>query len=121
MGVVVRWCFQRTTDCGESCSRNGSGRWESEMTLAAVQHILPLTTIIRQRVLPVKGTVRARLNQKVTSGDIVAEAVWARDHIFLDVARTFGITGEAADKRMRCKPGDTLQAGAVVAVGRGLV
>lgn len=91
------------------------------MTLAAVQHILPLTTIIRQRALPVKGTVRARLHQKVAPGDIVAEAVWARDHIFLDVARTLGITGDAADKRMRCKPGEALQAGAVVAVGLGLV
>ncbi len=91
------------------------------MTLAAVQHILGLTTIVRERMLPVKGTVRARLHQKVAPGDIVAEAAWAREHIFLDVARTFGVTAEAADKSIRCKPGDNLQAGAVIAVGRGLL
>ena len=91
------------------------------MTLASVQHILPLTTIVRERMLPVKGTLRARLHQRVAPGDIVAEAAWAREHIFLDVARTFGVTGDAADKSMRCKPGDNLQAGAVIAVGRGLM
>ncbi len=91
------------------------------MTLTAVQHIIPLTTIVRERQLPLKGTVRARLHQKVAPGDIVAEAAWAREHIFLDVARTFGMTSQAADKCMRCKPGETLQAGAVVAIGRGLV
>lgn len=91
------------------------------MTLAAVQHILPLTTIVRERLLPVKGSVRARLHQKVAPSDIVAEVAWAREHIFLDVARTFGVSGEAADKLIRCKPGDNLQAGAVIAVGGGLL
>ncbi len=91
------------------------------MTLAAVQHILPLTTIVRERMLPVKGTVRARMHQKVAPGDIVAEAAWAREHVFLDVARTFGVTGDVADRKIRCKPGDQLQAGAVIAIGTGLL
>lgn len=91
------------------------------MTVAPVHHILPLTTIMRQRMLPVKGTVLARLGQKVSPADVVAEAVWAREHIFLDVARTLNIAPDAADRLIRCKAGDKLAAGAVVAVGRGLL
>jgi len=91
------------------------------MALAPVHHILPLASIVRERVLPVKGKVLARLNQRVSPTDIVAEAVWAREHVFLDVTRTLNVTPEAADKLMRCKVGDKLPAGAVIASGRGLV
>ncbi len=91
------------------------------MTIAPVHHILPLATVIRERVLPVKGTVLARLGQKVSPADIVAEATWAREHIFLDIARTLNITPDAADRLIRCKAGDKVAAGAVVAMGRGLL
>ena len=91
------------------------------MTVAPVHHILPLASIIRERVLPVKGTVLARLGQSVKSSDIVAEATWAREHIFLDVARTLNISADAADRLIRCKAGDKVPAGAVVAIGRGLL
>jgi hypothetical protein len=91
------------------------------VTIAPVHHILPLTTIVRERVLPIKGTVLARMGQKVSPADVVAEAVWAREHFFLDVARTLNLTPEAADKLIRCKAGDRLLAGAVVAQGRGMV
>ncbi len=91
------------------------------MTVAPVHHILPLTTIVRERRLPIKGTVLARMGQKVSSADVVAEAVWAREHLFLDVARTLNITAEAADQLIRCKAGDRLPAGAIIAKGRGLV
>ncbi len=90
------------------------------MALAPVHHILPLTSIVRERLLPVTGKVTARLNQRVSSTDVVAEATWSREHIFLDVARTLNVTPDAADKLLRCKNGDRLQAGAVIAAGRGL-
>ena len=82
------------------------------MIAAPVHHILPLATIIRERILPIKGTVLARMGQKVSPADIVAEAVWAREHIFLDVARTFNLSPDQADQLIRCKPGDNLPAGA---------
>lgn len=91
------------------------------MTIAPVHHILPLTTIVRERVLPIKGNVLARVGQKVSSADIVAEAVWSREHFFLDVARTLSITPDKADKLIRCKAGDKVPAGSVIARGRGLV
>ena len=89
--------------------------------LAPVHHILPLTTIVRERLLPVKGKVSARLNQKVSSTDIVAEATWAREHVLLDVARILNLTADAVDKLIRCKVGDRVPIGAVIASGRGLL
>lgn len=91
------------------------------MALAPVHHILPLTTIVRERKLPVKGKVLAHLNQKVNSTDVVAEATWAREHIFLDVARTLNLSPDAADRVIRCRTGDQVPAGTVIAVGRGVL
>jgi hypothetical protein len=91
------------------------------VTAAPVHHILPLTTIIRERVLPVRGTVLVRPGQRVNPADVVAEATWAREHIFLDVARILNISPDAADRLIRCKSGDKLPAGALVAKGGGLL
>ena len=91
------------------------------MTLAPVHHILPLTTIVRERVLPVKGKVLARLNQRVSPTDVVAEASWAREHIFLEVTRILNLSAAEADKLIRCKAGDKGAPGAVIASGRGLL
>lgn len=91
------------------------------MALAPVHHVLPLATIVRERKLPVKGKVLVRLNQKVNSTDVVAEATWAREHIFLDVARTLNLSPDAADRVMRCKTGDQIPVGAVIAMGRGVL
>ncbi len=88
--------------------------------LAPVHHILPLTSIVRERLLPVAGKVNAHLNQKVVPTDIVAEASWAREHIFLDVAGALNLTADAADQITHCKVGDRLTAGAVIAKGRGI-
>ena len=89
--------------------------------LAPVLHILPLTTIARERVLPINGQVNVRLNQKVSPNDVIAEASWAREHVLLDVGRTLGLLPNAADRLIRCKVGDGVQAGAVLATGRGVM
>jgi hypothetical protein len=61
------------------------------------------------------------LNQKVGPADIVADATWSREHIFLDVSRTLGISAAEADRLLRCHAGDELAAGAVIASGGGLL
>jgi hypothetical protein len=87
--------------------------------LAPVTHILPLATVLRERVLPVPGVVNVRVNQRVSATDVVAEARWAREHILLDVARKLGLSAAAADRLIRVKEGDELAASAVIATGRG--
>ena len=61
--------------------------------IAPVNHIVGLTSIVRERVLPVSGNVIARVNQRVGATDVIAETRWAREHIFLDVARDISFLG----------------------------
>ena len=89
--------------------------------LAPVLHVLPLTTIVRERSLPVAGKVNAHMNQRVNPTDVIAEANFAREHILLDVARTFGVSTTAADKLIKVKEGDRLTQGALVAESGGIV
>jgi hypothetical protein len=89
--------------------------------LAPVNHILPLTTIERERVLPVAGNVIAKLNQKVSSNDVIAEATWAREHVLIDVTRILGISASAADRLIRVKTDDKVSEGTEIAIGKGLV
>jgi hypothetical protein len=88
--------------------------------LAPVLHILPLATIVRERTLPVAGKVSARLDQRVSPTDVVAEANFAREHVLLDVARAFGISANAADKLIKVNQGDRLPQDALIAEGGGM-
>lgn len=87
---------------------------------APVHHIIGLTSIVRERLLPISGTVLARVQQKVSPVDVVAETKWAREHSMLDVARLLGVSPEMADRLIKCKVGDRLPADAEIAVGRGI-
>lgn len=89
--------------------------------LAPVVHVLPLTTIVRERTLPVAGKVSAHVNQRVSPTDVVAEATFAREHVLLDVARTFGVSANAADKLLKVNQGDRLTQGALIAETGGMI
>ena len=89
--------------------------------LAPVINVLPLATIIRERTLPVAGKVNVHVNQHVNPTDVIAEASFAREHVLLDVARTFGVSPSAADKMIRVNTGDRVMQGAMVAESGGLV
>jgi hypothetical protein len=89
--------------------------------LAPVNHILPLTVIERERVLPVSGDVKTKLNQKVNPTDVIAAATWAREHVLIDVARTLDISSAAADRLLRVKEGDKIAEGDEIAVRKGII
>ena len=91
------------------------------MFVAPVYHVLPLTTIERERVLPVSGEVIAKLNQKVNPTDVIAEATWAREHVLIDVARNLGISPNAADRLIKVKEGEKLSKDAEVAISKGII
>jgi hypothetical protein len=103
-----------------SFSKNGNSHWVEVNMYAPVHHVLALTTIVRERLLPVNGQVLARVNQRVSPGDVVADAAWGREHIFLDVARTLKVSPKNADKFIKVKDGDRVTAGMNIAEGRGL-
>lgn len=88
--------------------------------LAPVHHIVGLTTIVRERLLPISGNVVVRLQQKVAAGDVVAETRWAREHALLDVARTLKISPVAADALIKCQIGDRIKAETEIAKGKGM-
>jgi hypothetical protein len=89
--------------------------------LAPVLHVLPLTSIVRERVLPLAGKVNVNVNQRVSPTDVIAEARFAREHMLFDVARTFGVSIKDADKMIKVKEGDRLTEDALVAESGGLV
>ncbi|GAB4504636.1 MAG: hypothetical protein Fur0043_16300 [Anaerolineales bacterium] len=89
--------------------------------LAPVYHVLPLTAIERERVLPIDGNVLVKMNQKVNATDVIAEASWSREHKLVDVARALGISPAQADRLLRVKVGDEVSQGSELAVGSGFM
>ena len=86
--------------------------------LAPVIHILPLTTVRRDRMLPVPGRVTVRVGQKVNPLDVVAETNYGGKHLLIDVARELGVQTSAAQNLIQFKVGDQVNQGAVIARGR---
>lgn len=80
-----------------------------------VTHILPLTTIRRERMLPVPGKVVVRKGQKVGATDVVAEAKVAPEQMLLDIARGLGLPPRDADEYLQCQAGTPVAQGDVLA------
>lgn len=88
--------------------------------LAPIAHVLPLTTIRRERLLPVPGRVVVHLGQKVTPAEVIAEANFGQEHVLLDIASGLGVSEEQADALMHVRTGDHVEDGQVVAARSGL-
>jgi hypothetical protein len=88
--------------------------------VAPVTHVIPMTTIRRERALPVPGTITARVNEKVQATHVVAEAAPTPRHRFLDIARGLGVGARQADRFLVCERGDRLEEGDVIAGPLGL-
>jgi hypothetical protein len=88
--------------------------------LAPITHILPLTTIIRKRLLPVDGRVIAKLDQKVGPTDVVAEALIGRKHLIVDVAKLLRVSPRSAAGFIKVKKGQKVGKGELIAESTGL-
>ena len=85
-----------------------------------IAHILPVTVIRRERLLPISGKVLVRTQQKVVATNVIAETNLQSEYLLLDIARGLGMPTERADRFIQCKVGDQLAEGDVVAGPVGL-
>ncbi|HET7009283.1 MAG TPA: hypothetical protein VFI11_00785 [Anaerolineales bacterium] len=85
-----------------------------------VTHVLPLTTVRRERFLPSPGTVMARVNEKVQAGDVLAQAEPPARHYLLDMARALGVAEKEAARYLRHQPGERVDSGDILAGPVGL-
>jgi hypothetical protein len=88
--------------------------------LASITHIIPLTTIRRERFLPVSGRLLVRKGQKVSTTDIVGEAKVNSEHLLMDLVRGLGVPVGKADNFLQCKAGDRVMQDDVLAGPVGL-
>ncbi|MEI7846476.1 MAG: hypothetical protein WCK35_11800 [Chloroflexota bacterium] len=88
--------------------------------LAPFIHFLPLTMIIRKRMLPCAGRVTVKVGQKVEPSDVVAETVLARQHIVLDIAQRFNVSTRRATALIKIKKGQRVNEGEILAESEGL-
>lgn len=76
---------------------------------AKMIQITPAIHLYRERLLPTSGSVVARVSQKVTPNDVVAEASLPSRHLLIDVARAFGMANvQAAEELIKRKVGETI-------------
>lgn len=83
--------------------------------LAPITHILPLTVISKERVLPIPGRITVRQGQKVAPRDVIAEADLAPEHVLLNIARSLGVSIDQADDLIQCIAGDGVNEGDLIA------
>jgi hypothetical protein len=89
--------------------------------LAPVTHILPLTTVVRTRMLPAPGRVVVRVGQKVTATEVIAETALPRQHLLINVSHALGVRPDQVNKIIQCKKGDRLAKGTVIAETGGFI
>jgi hypothetical protein len=94
--------------------------WEAEKMLAPVTHFLPLTTVIRKRLLPCNGRILAGVGQKVDPSDVVAETVVGHKHIILDIAGGLYVSPRRVAAFIKVKRGQKVYQDEVLAETNGL-
>ncbi len=87
----------------------------------AVTHYQPLTTIRRERLLPLGGKILARKGQKVKSTDILAECDLTPQFIVVEYARGLGLSPQDADEYVQVKVGMDVEQNDVIAGPVGLM
>ncbi len=85
-----------------------------------VKHLHSLTSIKRERVLPVSGNMLVRRMQKVSPTDVIVVAPMAPEFILLDIAQGLNITPARADELLQRQAGDDLVKGDIIAGPLGI-
>ncbi len=83
--------------------------------LAPLTHILPLTLIRRERILPVPGKILVRKGQQVTATEIIGETRGLQEYSLIQVSRSLGVSVDQVGKYLQCEVGTKLVAGDVIA------
>jgi hypothetical protein len=83
--------------------------------LASIVHVLPLTSIRRERTLPIPGRVLVREGQKVQPRDIIAETTTAPKHLLLNVARSLGVSSNHVPSLIQRQVGEQISEGDLIA------
>jgi hypothetical protein len=77
--------------------------------------ITPLTTVRRERMLPVSGDVLARIGERVEPTQVVARADLPGEFRILPVARLLDVPASGVKRYMRVNLGDEVQRGQIIA------
>jgi hypothetical protein len=85
------------------------------MHYPSVTRVTPLTTIRRQRLLPVPGDVLARVGDRVDPTQVVARANLPGNFRILPVAHTLGVPASEIQRYLRVSLDDVVKRGDVVA------
>ncbi|MBN1287989.1 MAG: hypothetical protein JXB47_21505 [Anaerolineae bacterium] len=82
--------------------------------------IVPLVTIMRDRMLPIRGEVLVQYGRTVAASDTVAKAGRFSERVIVDVAEEMKVSPEEAMARMVVHAGNEVEAGGELAVKKGL-
>jgi len=88
--------------------------------ISKVKHIHALTSIKRERVLPVAGHVLVRRMQKVSPADVIVVAPLAPKFVLLDIAQGLNVNPVRADELLQRQAGEDLVQGDIIAGPVGL-
>ena len=88
--------------------------------LASVNHILPITTISRERSYPIPGRVLVRQGQTVSATDVIVQANLHPEHLLVNVSRVLGVSPKVADRIVNVREGEQIAKGDVIAGPYGL-
>jgi hypothetical protein len=75
----------------------------------------PLTTVRRERVLPVPGEITVHLGDQVGAQQVVAQVNLPGEFRIVPVARLLHVPSSRASRYMRVKPGERVEKGQVIA------